>query len=295
MRVVCASLCVVASQKSVTPHTTKEERPKEETAASCHWRVRRLHGARPPCSRREMSFAAARSAALAGRCEGGPRGPRPCPSPGGAARLSARSARVAARGGCAGGAAVGGRGASAGGLACSVRGVARLGGGGGVDARRAAAATRALGSGDARDGSSYDDKLAAARAARAGAHAAGRVRSGAGLPQACRGGGARRGGRGAGGGGGRAAAVALNRLITQEESPEGLLCLVAEELGNLNDVNVSTAFSKLGKLCRSRSFPRNVAADDRFRGLTVLARAHVRRRPAPGAKAWRTSRTPWGR
>jgi hypothetical protein len=48
----------------------------------------------------------------------------------------------------------------AGGLACSVRGVARLGGG--VDARRAAAATRALGSGDARDGSSYDDKLAAA-------------------------------------------------------------------------------------------------------------------------------------
>ena len=106
-----------------------------------------------------MSFAAARSAALAGRCEGGPRWPRPCPSPGGAARLSAR-------GGCAGGAAVGGRGALAGGLACSVRGVARLGGG--VDARRAAAATRALGSGDARDGyASYDDKLAAARAARA--------------------------------------------------------------------------------------------------------------------------------
>ena len=59
-----------------------------------------------------------------------------------------------------GGAAVGGRGASVGGLACSVRGVARLGGG--VDACRAAAATRALGSGDARDGSSYDDKLAAA-------------------------------------------------------------------------------------------------------------------------------------
>jgi hypothetical protein len=75
-----------------------------------------------------------------------------------------------------------------------------------------------------------------------------------------------------GGGGGRAAAIALNRLITQEESPEGLLCLVEEELGNLNDVNVSTAFSKLGKLCSSRSFPRNVAANDRFRGLTVLAR-----------------------
>ena len=126
----------------------KKLRPR---ATPSHWRVRRLHGARPPRSRREMLFAAA-------RCEGGPRGPRPRPSPGGAARLSAR-------GGCAGGAAVGGRGASAGGLAYSVRGVARLGGG--VDARRAAAATRALVSGDARDGSSYDDKLAAARAARA--------------------------------------------------------------------------------------------------------------------------------
>jgi hypothetical protein len=79
--------------------------------------------------------------------------------------------------------------------------------------------------------------------------------------------------QGAGGGGGRTAGVALNRLITQEETPEGVLCLVAEELGNLSDVNVSTAFSKLDKLCSFRSFPRNVAADDRFRGLTVLARA----------------------
>jgi len=47
---------------------------------------------------------------------------------------------------------------------------------------------------------------------------------------------------------------------------------MAEELGNLNDVNVATTFSKLGKLVSSRSFPRNIAADDRFRGLTVLAR-----------------------
>ena len=105
---------------------------------SCHpsrrW-VRRLHGARAPRSHREMSFAAGRSAAPAGRCEGGLRGPRPRTFPGGASRLSARSARVATRGGCAGGAAVGGRGTSAGGLACSVRGVARLGGG--VEARRA--------------------------------------------------------------------------------------------------------------------------------------------------------------
>ena len=34
--VVCASLCVEASEKSVTPDTTEEERPEEETAASCH-------------------------------------------------------------------------------------------------------------------------------------------------------------------------------------------------------------------------------------------------------------------
>jgi len=79
--------------------------------------------------------------------------------------------------------------------------------------------------------------------------------------------------QGAGVGGGRTASIALNRLITQEESPEGVLCQVAEELGNLNDVNVATAFSKLSNLCSSRSFPRNVAADDRFRELTVSARA----------------------
>jgi hypothetical protein len=46
---------------------------------------------------------------------------------------------------------------------------------------------------------------------------------------------------------------------------------VAAELGNFNEVNVSTAFSKLGRLSRSRSFPRNIAADDGFRGLMVLA------------------------
>ena len=71
--------------------------------------------------------------------------------------------------------------------------------------------------------------------------------------------------QGAGVGGGRTASIALNRLITQEESPEGVLCLVAEELGNLSDVNVSTAFSKLGKLCSFRSFPRNV--DETMRAL----------------------------
>ena len=67
-----------------------------------------------------------------------------------------------------------------------------------VNAAGAAAATRALGSGDARDGSSYDDKLAAARAARAmkptqGGGEGGRA-AGIGTRDARGGGGARRGG-----------------------------------------------------------------------------------------------------
>jgi hypothetical protein len=35
---------------------------------------------------------------------------------------------------------------------------------------------------------------------------------------------------------------------------------------------VATAFSKFGKLCHSGSFPRNIAADERFRGLMLQAR-----------------------
>ena len=69
---------------------------------------------------------------------------------------------------CAGGDAVGLlRGASAGGLSCSISGGA---GGRGGGTRRANAATRALGSGGGEGSSSslsIDDKLAAARAARA--------------------------------------------------------------------------------------------------------------------------------
>jgi hypothetical protein len=57
-----------------------------------------------------------------------------------------------------------------------------------------------------------------------------------------------------------------------EESPERLLRLLGAELGNFDDVNVATTFTKLSKLCGSMSFPRNIAADDRFRGLMALAR-----------------------
>jgi hypothetical protein len=71
---------------------------------------------------------------------------------------------------------------------------------------------------------------------------------------------------------GPSAAYALNKLISQEDDAQGLLCLVADELPNFDEVNVATVFSKLGKLCGSRSFPRNLAADDSFRGLMVSAR-----------------------
>jgi hypothetical protein len=69
-----------------------------------------------------------------------------------------------------------------------------------------------------------------------------------------------------------ASAIALNGRISREIDPEGLLRLVADEHANFNDVNMATAFSKFGKLCGHRSFPRNIAADDGFRGLLVRAR-----------------------
>jgi hypothetical protein len=117
-------------------------------------------------------------------------------------------------------------------------------------------------------GASFDDKLAARRAARARQPA---QAEGAGGRAA---GGAARGGRSAAIAlnRGRSAAIALNRLISQEEDAKALLRLVAEELHNFNDVNVATAFNRLGKLCRSRSFPRNITADDSFRGLMVSLR-----------------------
>ena len=88
---------------------------------------------------------------------------------------------------------------------------------------------------------------------------------------------ARDGGRGGGQGGGgtrgkRGFDPRLNDLIVQEESPTGLLRLLAVELGNFGNVNVATTFSKFGKLCGAQSFPRNIAADDWFRRLMALAR-----------------------
>jgi hypothetical protein len=69
-----------------------------------------------------------------------------------------------------------------------------------------------------------------------------------------------------------ARAIALNGRISQQKDPEGLLRLVGDELPNFNDVNVATAFKIFGFLSGSRSFPRNIAADDGFRGLMARAR-----------------------
>jgi hypothetical protein len=63
----------------------------------------------------------------------------------------------------------------------------------------------------------------------------------------------------------------LNGLISRQGGPERLLRLIADELPNFNDVNVATAFSKLSKICGFWLFPRDIAADDRFRRLMLLA------------------------
>ena len=122
-----------------------------------------------PAEARNMSLAAARSLAEPRvRCDGGQCGPRPrSTGVGGASRHAARGAGSGP--GRGGGAAVVLRGASAGLLAGSVRGLACRWGGG-SDGARGTTVTRALGSGDAPGdgggGASFDDKLAARRAAR---------------------------------------------------------------------------------------------------------------------------------
>ena len=188
--------------------------------------------------------------------------------------------------------AVGDRGGIAGEWAPIGRGFACFGvvGGGGGGLGRALSATRALSSssGEAGGSSSPNDKLAAKRLIReqmeetrgagvgeraaGGAARGGRGGSGAGARSGGRGGGGGRGGRGAGGGKGPSPDALLNGRISSENDPERLLRLVAAELPNFNDVNVATAFRIFGTLCDSRSFPRNIAADDGFRELMALAR-----------------------
>ena len=166
------------------------------------------------------------------------------------------------------------------------RGFACLGGGG-CGGWGAPTATRALSSssGDGGGGSSsVNDKLRLSREAReamrwegvgeraaGGAARGGRRGSGASARGGGGGGSGGRGGRGAGGGKGRS--FVPNHLISKEEDPERLLHLVADKLDNFDHVNVATAFVQFGRRSGSSSFPRNIAADDSFRGLMARARA----------------------
>ena len=93
------------------------------------------------------------------------------------------------------------------------------------------------------------------------------------------GGGGGSGGGGSGGGGAaggarviHSTAAVLNGLISQEGCPERLLRLVVDRLGTFDHIHVANALSKFGEICGSMSFPRNIAADDGFHGLLVLAR-----------------------
>jgi hypothetical protein len=44
----------------------------------------------------------------------------------------------------------------------------------------------------------------------------------------------------------------LLRRYAKEEDPERLLRLVSARLDNFDPINLATAFSKFGKICRSR-------------------------------------------
>jgi hypothetical protein len=173
------------------------------------------------------------------------------------------------------------------GFACLGVGGGGVGGGGGNRVLgRAPTATRALssssgdgGGGSSWDATSFNEKLAAARRDRAWGREGVGDRAAGGAARGARGvfgvdardGGRGGGGGGRGGGGDMQRAIALNRLISQEEDPRGLLCLLDDELPNFNNVNVATAFSIFGRLCGSTSFPRDIVADVRFRELMDLA------------------------
>jgi len=184
--------------------------------------------------------------------------------------------------------------------------------GGGCGGWGAPTATRALSSssGDGSGGSSsVNDKLRLSREQRkpmrgervgeratGDAARAGRGGSGASVRSGGGGGIGGRGRRGAGVGKGRSGqSLVMNNLVLQEECPERLLHLVADKLDNFDAVNVSTAFSRFGKLCRHRSFPRNIAADDGFRRLMGTWGVRATCAPKGGRDNWPTSRMLWRR
>jgi hypothetical protein len=89
------------------------------------------------------------------------------------------------------------------------------------------------------------------------------------------------GGRGGGGGGGEGmpAFININSWITSAARPEDILSVVTANLHELNHVNVSTAFNKLGKMAKLRDFsPQRLTADEGFQELLRLTRAFAEKR-----------------
>ena len=61
-------------------------------------------------------------------------------------------------------------------------------------------------------------------------------------------------------------------MRTKATRAQEILFVVESNLNELNDVNVSTAFSRLGKMAKQREFPGDLTGDEAFRGLLRRAR-----------------------
>jgi hypothetical protein len=61
-------------------------------------------------------------------------------------------------------------------------------------------------------------------------------------------------------------------LLTDATHAQDILSIVRNNLDELNDVNVSTAFSRLGRMAKQRDFPGDLTGDEAFRGLLRRAR-----------------------
>jgi hypothetical protein len=66
-------------------------------------------------------------------------------------------------------------------------------------------------------------------------------------------------------------------LLTNSTSVQDILSIVKDNLSELNVINVSTAFSRIGKMATQRSFyPRHLTADEAFQGLMQRTRDFAR-------------------
>jgi len=69
----------------------------------------------------------------------------------------------------------------------------------------------------------------------------------------------------------------INSLLTNSTSVQDILSIVKDNLGELNVVNVSTAFSRIGRMATQRDLsPRQLTVDEVFQGLLQRARDFAR-------------------